>query len=142
VVVLRFPQSKPVVLVVNDCPDTLNLLTGALRGAGFLTRAFASAEFRRDGNAGLAGRSPAPDVVVYDIGQGADSDWVSLREFAELPEIERKPLVITTTNVVRLEGHRDAVYLRSDFQFADAPCDPRDLVARVSAAIGLRSMTA
>lgn len=139
--VLHFPKSRPSVLVLNDCPDTLKLLTTALQAAGFRAHGVTIDDVRLGvGNGELPDRPFAPDVVVYDIGRGADSDWAHLRRFTELPEMERKPLVITTTSVVKVEGQRDAVYVRSQLQFASAPYDLSDLVTRVSAAIGLPSM--
>lgn len=139
--VLHFPQSRPSVLVLNDCPDTLELLTTALQAAGFRARGVTIDDVRLGvGNGERPDHFFAPDVVVYDIGRGTDSDWAHLRRFTERPEMERKPLVITTTSVVKVEGQRDAVYVRSQLQFASAPYDLSDLVARVSAAIGLPSM--
>jgi CheY-like chemotaxis protein len=138
--VLRFPPSKALVLVLNDCPETLRLLTVALRAAGFRTRAASSADFRGTDGEGVESCLVAPDVVVYDIGRGGDSEWAFLRQFTELPQMEQKPLVITTTNVVRVEGQRETVYVRSQLQFAAAPCDTHDLISRVAAAIGLSPM--
>lgn len=136
--VLNFQRSKPAVLVLNDCPDTLQLLSTALDAGGFQVRSAMVSDFREALQSGPATRGVfAPDVVVYDIGRGEDDDWADLRAFTELPEAAGKPLVITTTNVVKVEGHLEAVYVRSRLQFASTPYDVTDLVARVSAAIGL-----
>jgi CheY-like chemotaxis protein len=138
VAVLVFPQSRPSVLVLNDCPDTLELLSAALQAVGFHVRGTTMTDFRDDveGTVRPTNAFP-PDVVVYDIGRGDDDDWTYLRWFTELPQFEGKPLVITTTNVVKVEGQRDAVYVRSRLQFLSTPYDVTDLVARVSAGIGL-----
>jgi hypothetical protein len=72
---------------------------------------------------------------VYDIGQGDDDDWDCLRRLTEMPAVGDKPLVITTTNVLKLDGQRDAVYVKSRLQFMPASYDLGDLVARVSDAI-------
>ena len=133
--VLPFPRPSSSVLVLNDCVGTLALLTHALQEVGFRVRGGTVASFR-DGGRPFQGRFD-PDVIVYDIGRGGDDDWDCLRQLTEVPAAAGKPLVITTTNVVKVEGHRDAVYVRSRLQFMSAPYDLGDLVARVSDAIGL-----
>ena len=126
-------------LVLNDCPGTLALLAQALMDGGFRVRGATVTSFR-DGES-LQG-SFDPDVIVYDIGRGGDDDWDCLRRLTELPAVAGKPLVITTTNVVKVDGQRDAVYMRSRLQFLSAPYDLSDLVARVGDAIGLAPLAA
>ena len=133
--VLAFPRSGSSVLVLNDCLGTVALLTQALQEVGFRVRGATVASFREGGEP-FPGNFD-PDVIVYDIGQGDDDDWDCLRRLTEMPAVADKPLVITTTNVVRVEGQRDAVYVRSRLQFMSASYDLGDLVARVSDAIGL-----
>lgn len=134
--VLAFPHTKRSVLILNDCDDTRHLLTGALEAAGFRVRGRAVSDVADGIEDDDAVWSSVPDVVVYDIGRGGDDQWAALRRFTELSGIGAVPLVITTTNVVRVEGQRDAVYVRSPMQFVLA-YDLDDLVGRVGAAIGL-----
>lgn len=140
--VLAFPcAASPSVLVLNDCPDTVGLLTDALQAGGFRVLGATIPELQhRVETAGFASIGFSPDVVVYDIGHGSDEDWTHLRQLTELPGLNGKPLIITTTNVVKVtDGQRDAVYVRSQLEFLSTPYDLDDLVSRVSAAIGLPS---
>lgn len=143
--VLAFPGFPslpgPSVLVLNDCPETVGLLTEALRAGGFrvLGATIPDLQHRVD-TGGFASIGFSPDVVVYDIGSGSDEDWTHLRQLTELPGLKGKPLIIMTTNVVNVtDGQRDAVYVRSHLEFLSSPYDLGDLVSRVSAAIGLQS---
>lgn len=141
--VLAFPHStRPSVLVLNDCPDTVGLLAAALRASGFRVFGETAPEFQhRVETMGFPSIGFSPDVVVYDIGRGSDEDWTHLRRLTELPGVEGKPLIITTTNVMKVnDGQRDAVYVRSRLEFLSTPHDLGDLVARVSAAIGLEAL--
>lgn len=131
----------PSVLVLNNCPDTVDLLTDALHAGGFRVLGTTIPELEHQVNtAGFGSIGFAPDVVVYDIGSGSDDDWTHLRQFTELPGLKGKPLIIMTTNVVKVtDGRRNAVYVRSHLEFLSTPYDLGDLISRVSAAIGLQS---
>jgi DNA-binding response OmpR family regulator len=138
VTVLSFRRTRASVLVLNDCPDTLGLLVNALTSAGFRVHGSSVGDAHEEMDELVTAFTP--DVVVYDIGPGGDEEWGNLRRFSERPEMEGAPLVITTTNVVKVEGQRDAVYVRSSLQFIATPYDVSDLVARVSGAIGLSAL--
>lgn len=138
---LHFPQSKPSVLVLNDSSGTIQVLSDALESVGFEVRGALVADSGQVFSGNDSSPSFAPDVIVYDIGRGGNEEWADLRAFTELAGAKGKPLVITTTNVIRVEGQRDAVYVRSHLQFVSTPFDMTDLTARVSAAIGLSPVT-
>ena len=106
-------MAAPVVAVINTSPDTVELLSVALEGAGFVTVSSYTHDIR-DGRVDLAAflSQHQPSVVVYDIAPPYERNW---RFFEHLRETVMKGyvFVLTSTHAAQVErfvGRASHVY--------------------------------
>ncbi len=112
------------VLVVDDNPAMVGLLSDALTKAGF---SVSSAE---DGKTGLAlVKSAKPDVVVLDLMMPVMSGLQVLNALRRSPETKWLPVVILTGR----DGHEDALdgWMAGADRYLTKPCRLEDVVAAV-----------
>jgi CheY-like chemotaxis protein len=109
------------VLVVDDNPDTLNLVAHVLESEGFRVRTASSVlravEALHDG-------SPKPSVIVTDLIMPQTTGWDFLKHLRAEPAMKSMPIVVITgADAKDSEGLADAVLQK--------PFDPAHLVATV-----------
>ena len=115
------------VLVVDDEPDTRELLLATLSESGCDVRATASV-----GEAMEALRAARPDVIVSDIGMAGESGYDLVRRLRQLPPDQggRIPAAALTA-YSRPEDRRQA--LRAGFEmFLPKPVEPAELLAALA----------
>ena len=89
---VRFLQKKPsTILIVDDNPDIIVVISGMLQQGGYRTRAATS------GVACLADlKIHVPDLILLDIGMEPMSGWETLRMMKENPAVKRVPVIMLT----------------------------------------------
>jgi DNA-binding response OmpR family regulator len=125
-------MTQPLVTILDDEPEIRNMLSEALRDAGFDTLAFArAAEFE----ASL--RRTTPDVCLVDLGL-PDRDGLSLVHRLAL---EQGAAVIIISGRAQVQDKITGLELGAD-DYIIKPFDPAEVVARVRARLRTRSAAA
>ena len=114
------------VLLIEDNPDNLELMTYLLEAFGHTTLA------ARDGRAGIeAVVRERPDLVVCDIQLPLADGYVVARELKADPVLSTIPLVAVTA--LAMVGDRDRVLAAGFDGYVSKPIDPRRFVAELEA---------
>ncbi len=122
------------VLVVDDEPDTRELITFVLEQSGAQAIAAASAD-----EALLAFEQGSPDVLVSDIGMPQDDGYTLIRKVRARESKQGKPIpAVALTAYAREEDCRKA--MEAGFQrHISKPVEPNNLVAVVAHLVGRQS---
>jgi len=123
------------ILVVDDDPDILHILTAAFECVGHCVVSTLDPE---EVQPLLAGRRF--DALILDVMMPRRSGWEVLEEVRHDPHTERLPVIMLSAigdSVNRVRGIR----LGAD-DFLAKPFDPEELVARVEGLIGRRAVAA
>ncbi len=127
------------ILIVDDSPDELQLLSSLLERAGYrllLTAASADDAFRTLGIAGSA-PSPAPvDLVLMDILMPHTDGLEACRQIRAHHHLHDLPIIVIT--VKSDHGALRDAFTAGATDFIRKPVNEVELVARVSAALTLR----
>jgi putative two-component system response regulator len=83
--------AKPIVLVVDDAPESIDVMRGVL-GADYHVRAAISGSVALD----LAERSP-PDLILLDVMMPAMTGFEVCKRLKEMPATAKIPVIFTTT---------------------------------------------
>ena len=123
---MQDPQARPLVLVIEDEEDVLDLVRLNLSRAGFRVR------IERDGQAGLqAARQEPPDVIVLDLmmpqltGEEVCRELKSQESTAEIPVVMLTAKASSEERIYGLELGAD--------DYLTKPFSPRELVLRIEA---------
>lgn len=124
------PTTEQKVLLIDDEPLSIRVLTDALEQAGF------PVETAEDGLAGLTLLQKAPDryaVVVLDCVMPHMSGMELLQRLKETPVLDKIPIIMLTA----LDQHEDivAAVQAGAFDYLTKPVDGKLLVDLVSQAI-------
>ncbi len=119
------------ILVVDDEPDTRDVLTVLLEQYGASVRVAASAA----GALAMLRRDP-PDVLVSDIGMPDEDGLTFMRKVRALPAAEggRVPSVALTAYAA--PGDRTRAFMAGFNQFATKPIDNQELVVVIATVLG------
>jgi DNA-binding response OmpR family regulator len=121
--------AAPLVLVVDDDPDILELVGLRLGRAGY---AVATAGDGLEALESVARR--VPDLAIVDVSMPRMDGHELVRELRARPETARLPILVLTAAV------QDRVSSESEAAGADAhmgkPFSPRELVERIDAMLG------
>ena len=116
--------AKPRALVVDDAPDVTEMLSFALRYAGYeVELAFSGAQ------ALAAARSACFDVVVSDIGMPGMSGYELAASLRALEEYRQTPLIAVTG--FSMYDDRDRALASGFNAFVNKPVNPRELVSLI-----------
>ena len=128
-------SKSPSVLVVNGSEDTLELLSEILEDEGFRVLGVRAWELEHGRQSpGSLLRWVDPDVIVYDISLPFDLSWAYYAQFSALPEMQGRPVVLTTTNRKGAESVTGPGVL----ELLLKPYDIGQLLERLRAALGPR----
>jgi CheY-like chemotaxis protein len=126
----RRPLLGVAVLVVEDHPDTRDLLALVLGHAGALVKAVGTA---RDGL--TAARILVPDVVIVDLSLagGEDGYWL----LGEIRALRSQKAVVAVAHTARASESDRARALAAGFDaYVRKPSDPEELVDAIARLIG------
>lgn len=114
------------VLIVDDSPTDVRVLSGMLERAGFQILSASSAE------EGIArARQEHPDLILMDVIMPGTNGFQATRILSRDPETSTIPVIIVTTKSMetdRIWGMRQGAK-----DFVTKPPNERDLVARIQA---------
>jgi DNA-binding NarL/FixJ family response regulator len=135
---LMTKAGPPVVAVFNASEDTVDLLTVFFEQEGF--QAVGRTWKARDPlNADVAIQFMSkhqPNVVVFDVSMPYEPNWERFREFQELGERWRVPVVLTTTNKHALT---QCVGASEALEIIGKPYDLDELLTAVRRALAITS---
>jgi two-component system CheB/CheR fusion protein len=115
---------KPRALVVDDAPDVTEMLSFALRYAGYeVVPAFSGEQALREASAGSF------DVVVSDIGMPGMSGYELAERLRGLDDYRQTPLIAVTG--FSMYDDRDRALASGFNAFVNKPVNPRDLIALI-----------
>jgi CheY-like chemotaxis protein len=105
---------SPVVAVVNSTDDIVDMLRMALEHAG-LTVVSAITRDIREGHVDVERfvKQHDPRVILYDIAPPYDANWNLFQHVAQMPVMEGRQFIVTTTNareLERLAGTQQQIY--------------------------------
>jgi CheY-like chemotaxis protein len=119
---LKTPPPSPLILLVDDVDDNLDLYTQFLTHKGWRT---ATAGNGQDALAQAA--SLRPDIIVLDLGMPGMDGWEVARRLKADPVTKAIPLVALTGHALD-DSRRQAVDAGVD-EYCTKPCLPADLLA-------------
>jgi PAS domain S-box-containing protein len=119
------------VLIIEDSPDTLNMLHQAFEINGYRTTLFQSAY-----EVLQAAQTLSCDIIVSDIGLPGMNGYELLKRLKSMPNFQNVP-AIALTGYVRQSDIEMARNSGFDEHIAK-PTDPTELIARVEALLGLQ----
>jgi CheY-like chemotaxis protein len=118
--------ARPLILVVDDDPDTVTVTRQILEGAGYLV------EDASDGSAALdrLEHAPPPDLIVVDLLMPVMDGWRLVTELRARPALAKIPVVVISAAGERLlrTAPVSAGYLAKPF-------DPDRLVETVAVSL-------
>ena len=115
---------RPRALVVDDAPDVTEMLSYALRYAGYeVVPAFSGAQ------ALDAARGGSFDVVISDIGMPGMSGYELAAELRTLEDYRQTPLIAVTG--FSMYDDRDRALASGFDAFVNKPVNPRELVSLI-----------
>ena len=130
---------SPLVVVVNDDPTQLNVLSGLVRKAGLEPRAFTGAEAAladMSACAGTADRDPGalPDLVVTDLYMPGLDGWrfCRLLRSPEYAAFNQVPILVVSATFAGDETDRIAADLGAE-AFLPSPVDGKRFIEQVRA---------
>lgn len=113
------------ILIIDDSPTDVKVLSGVLEKAGHKVSTAATAE------AGIASaKSERPDLVLMDVIMPGMNGFQATRTLSKDPETSSIPVVIVTTKTMetdRMWGMRQGAR-----DFLTKPVSDKDLLARVN----------
>lgn len=118
------------VLIVEDDPDTINVLTRALRRVGFNT------ESARDGYEALAAaRRARPDVIIMDLRLPGMDGYEALSHLKRNMATGSIPIIAVSAHVTNPVAERERLILLGATEFLLKPIAIEDLIVTVDRAI-------
>ena len=114
------------ILIVDDSPTDIRVLSGMLERAGFQTLSASSAE---DGIA--CARQELPDLILMDVIMPGTNGFQATRMLSRDPATSAIPVIIVTTK--NMETDRIWGMRQGAKDFISKPPGERDLIARVQA---------
>lgn len=120
----RGRRAKPTILVADDQPDLLSLLTYTLESEGFQVRTAANGQEALDSI-----RHDPPDIAVLDLMMPVKDGFDVCREIREDPILQHLPVIIlsaSATKASKVEG----LNIGAD-DFISKPVEVAELMARI-----------
>ena len=123
-------QNPASVLMVDDTPANLELLSVMLKGRGYKVRAAVSGELALQ-----AVRNVPPDLILLDIMMPEMDGYTLQGKLQEIDGLSRIPIIILTAR----GQMKDLFELSSNiFAFVEKPFEPKNLVKIVKDAVASR----
>jgi DNA-binding NtrC family response regulator len=98
-------DATPVVAVINSTDDIVDMLRTALERAGITAVSALTVELR-EGRVDLERfiTQHQPRVILYDIAPPYDANWRLFQHLAQMPVMQGRQFVITSTNPRHVES--------------------------------------
>ena len=112
------------ILVVDDKPDNLRLLSNILSGAGYKVRKVLNGRLAID-----AAQLDPPDLILLDIMMPFRTGWEVLRELRASELTKNLPVAMLTARAVPQDYQGSDLPFFSDY--ITKPFEPEDLIRRV-----------
>lgn len=126
----RAPRPRPLILLVDDYPDTVELTGEVLQFRGF------DVVTATDGGGGLAlAQTHLPDLVLLDLSLPVLDGLEVLRRLRAAPETSHIPVIAFTAHA--LEGAADAARAAGCAGFLTKPAPPAQMVREIQRVLGL-----
>jgi len=123
-------RQKPVVLVADDDPEILSLLSIRLRKAGYEVLEAADGEQTLE-----AAHTQHPDLVVLDVMMPGKNGWEVAKELRRDEELKSIGIVMLTAIGERINEMTSPLYgadayIDKPFEFSDLEAKIREVLAR------------
>ena len=122
-------EEKKVVLVVDDTPTNIQLVSGILRGE-YKVKAATSGERAL----AIATASPSPDAIVLDVMMPGMDGYEVCRRLRDDPATARIPVIFLSGNTDDAEREKGLALGAVDY--VSKPVDPGALQALVRSCVG------
>ena len=127
---LSEPGDRPRILIVDDAPQNLRLLSGVLRGSYQVSVAVDGPEALE-----LVAARP-PDLILLDVSMPGMDGFEVCRRLKAVPATRKIPVIFVTG--LTEEGGRSRGIEAGGADFIVKPIDPEILQAKISASLGNR----
>ncbi|MDX9708891.1 MAG: response regulator [Trichloromonas sp.] len=127
---LSEPGDRPRILIVDDAPQNLRLLSGVLRGSYQVSVAVGGPEALE-----LVAARP-PDLILLDVSMPGMDGFEVCRRLKAAPATRKIPVIFVTG--LTEEGVRSRGIEAGGADFIVKPIDPEILQAKISACLGNR----
>jgi CheY-like chemotaxis protein len=122
----------PKILVADDNPDNIRLLTVRLQSEGYTVLTAA------DGEETLAKlRTDKPDLLMLDINMPKKDGFQVLAEMRSDPEVQHIPVMVVTAARILRQDVREGLMLGAD-DYITKPFDWREVVARLQGKLRIK----
>jgi len=121
-------ETQKIILVVDDAPANIQLLSGILRGRYKVKAATGSEKALK-----IANGDPAPDLILLDVIMPDTDGYQVCRSLKDNPSTAAIPVIFVSGNLDETERGKGRAAGAVDY--LGKPVDPDDLLARVENAI-------
>jgi len=126
------PAAPPKILVADDNPDNVRLLTVRLQSEGYTVVS------ATDGAETLAKlRADKPDLLMLDINMPIKDGFQVLSEMRADPEVQHIPVIVVTAARILRQDVRQGLALGAD-DYITKPFDWREVVARLQGKLRIK----
>ena len=121
-------ETQKIILVVDDAPANIQLLSGILRGKYKVKAATGSEKALK-----IANGDPAPDLILLDVIMPDTDGYQVCRSLKDNPSTAAIPVIFISGNLDETERSKGKAAGAVDY--LGKPVDPDDLLARIENSI-------
>ena len=121
-------ETRKTILVVDDAPANIQLLSGILRGRYKVKAATSSEKALK-----IANGDPAPDLILLDVIMPDTDGYQVCRSLKYQPSTAAIPVIFISGNLDDTEREKGKAAGAVDY--LGKPVDPDDLIARIESCI-------
>jgi CheY-like chemotaxis protein len=121
-------ETQKTILVVDDAPANIQLLSGILRGKYKVKAATGSVKALK-----IANGDPAPDLILLDVIMPDTDGYQVCRSLKDNPSTAAIPVIFISGNLDETERSKGKAAGAVDY--LGKPVDPDDLLARIENSI-------
>lgn len=126
-------QSKELVMIVDDTPDNLGLLSEILHARGYEVSAFPSGKMALDG----ASQNP-PDIVLLDIMMPEMNGFQVCRQLKSMEHLKNIPVIFLSA--LEDASNKIKAFSQGGVDYITKPFHEEEVLARVQVQLSIRSL--